>query len=95
MNLCKIISTLTLIYICIALSGCVAPPRILVSQDFIGERSVQYLMQKSGTTVAKNKEDKTQLFNFYMRICNITDEGKESDCQETSILRNVQAKSVY
>ena len=81
---------------CIMMSGCMmsAPNRILVSQDYVGERSVQYLMQKTGKTTGK-EEDKVELFNFYARICTITENGKESDCKDTLILRNVQSKPVY
>ena len=94
MNIHKMISALILAFVCVVASGCAAPPRILVSQTYVGERSVQYLMQKTGGTTGKSK-DKVQLFNFSMRICNITDEGKESDCKETPVLRNVQSKPVY
>jgi hypothetical protein len=87
------ISILIFAFVCAFACSCVAPPRILVSQAYVGDRSVQYLMQKAGD--ASKDKKKVQLFNFSMRICNITDEGKESDCKETPVLRNVQSKPVY
>ena len=87
------ISTLVLAFVSVFACSCAAPPRILVSQTYVGDRSVQYLMQKTGG--ASKDKKKVQLFNFSMRICNITDEGKESDCKETPVLRNVQSKPVY
>ena len=93
MNIHKMISTLVLAFVSVFACSCAAPPRILVSQTYVGDRSVQYLMQKAGD--ASKDKKKVQLFNFSMRICNITDEGKESDCKETPVLRNVQSKPVY
>ena len=95
MNIYKTIALLIFSFVCLAASGCVpVSSRILVSQDYVGDRSVQYLMQKTGREVGP-EEEKVELFNFYTRVCNITDDGKESDCKETLILRNVQSQPVY
>jgi len=93
MFLTKLISILALTASCVALSGCGAPPQILVSQDFVGERSVQYLMQKTGTS--GTKKNKVQLFNFSTRICSVTKEGQQTDCVNTLILENIKAKPIY
>ena len=93
MTITKMISALLITAACVMLTGCFASPKILVSQDFVGERSVQYVMQKTITT--GGKKDKKQLFNFSVRICSVGSDGKQTDCQDTTVLENVQAKPVY
>jgi hypothetical protein len=95
MSITKMISALLLATACLAVSGCSAPTRMLVSQDFVGERSVQYLMQKTVTIGSAKSKNKTQLYNFFTRICSVSQEGKQEDCVDTLILENVQSKPIY
>jgi len=100
MSFSKIMCIFALGAVCFLASGCSAPSRVLVSQKFVGERSVQYLMQQTGGSITKGsgKQKKTvDLKNFFLRVCNITDSGKEdeSSCQEKLVLENVTSRPVY
>ncbi len=67
------------------LTAC-APPKVLVDQAFIGERrTAKLIMQRSYA----------DQFDQYIRICTLTAGGREVDCEDTLILEDVTADSVY
>lgn len=72
-----------------ALSGCAAPSKVLIGQQFIGkERSVKILM-----TQPQGSGDDRQV-DQYVRVCTLK-EGQEVDCKDTLVLENVRPGSLY
>jgi thermostable 8-oxoguanine DNA glycosylase len=68
-------------------SGCAGvAPKVLTSQSFLDEERIALtLFQNAGIKV-----DDKDLFHFYMRMCNVLDDGQERDCKDSVILENVQ-----
>lgn len=74
-------------FVMLLTSAC-APPKIMVSQGFAGDKSAQYLMRPAGSN------DDQQTYNFYIRICNLGDDASTSGCQDTLLLENVTNRPV-
>jgi hypothetical protein len=74
-------------------AGCSPPPRILTSQDFLGDTKVfDEIMQLSGTADPTTKQ---HLFNFSVRICTVEANATGSNCKDTPVLDNVNPRSIY
>lgn len=75
------------------IEGCGPPPRILTSQDFLGEAKVfDEIMQASGQ---QDPSSKQQLFNFSVRVCTVEANATGSNCKDTPVLDNVDPRSIY
>lgn len=73
--------------------GC-APPKVLVSHSYAStDKSVEAFIQKSGASVG-GTENKTDLFNVYVRVCNQESNNTTTGCKDTLILDNVDPKSL-
>ena len=68
------------------LTSACAPPKIMISQGFAGDKSSQYLMRPAGSN------DDQKMYNFYIRICDLADDASTSNCQDTLLLENVTNK---
>lgn len=76
-----------------ALAGC-APPKVLVGHSYASrDKSIETFIQKSGATVGSG-DDKTNLFNVYMRVCDQDANNATARCQDTLILANVNPESI-
>lgn len=67
-------------------SACAPPPFVLVDQKFFGEnKTAKVIMQQSGEGV----------FDEFIRVCDVTPTGEESNCKDTLVLENVVPWSLY
>lgn len=60
-----------------AATGCI-PPRVLVSEELVGPRTVKYALQRND-----------HLYNFSARVCDVDDHGDEINCSDTMLLTDV------
>lgn len=68
-------------------TGC-SIPKVLVDQSFLGEtRSAKIILTRSA------EADGT--FDQFLRVCTLDQAGKDTDCKDTLILKNVIPGSVY
>jgi hypothetical protein len=66
-------------------AACGPPPRVLIDQQFVGEKRVaRVFMQRNG-----------DVFDQHLRICTIGQSGQESDCKDSLILDKVIPGSLY
>jgi hypothetical protein len=80
-------------FLATALSGCVAPSKILVSNNFNSDdKTTKILILDSGQINPLNKQ---KLFNVFVRTCGIDAQANESACQDTKVAENVIPGSVY
>lgn len=76
-----------------ALSGCTAPSKILVANNFNSDdKTTKILILDSGQM---NPATKQKLFNVFVRLCNIDAQASESACKDTKVAENVIPGSVY
>jgi hypothetical protein len=76
-----------------ALSGCSAPSKILVANNFNSDdKTTKILILDSGQI---NPATKQKLFNVFVRMCAIDAQAKETACQDTKVAENVIPGSVY
>jgi hypothetical protein len=76
-----------------ALSGCVAPSKILVANNFnADDKTTKILITDSGHI---NPATKQKLFNVFVRTCGIDAQASETACQDTKVAENVIPGSVY
>lgn len=70
------------------------PPKVLVGHVYASDdKSINTFIQKSGASVGSN-DDKTDLFNVYMRVCNQDANNSTNACKDSLILSNVNPKSL-
>lgn len=80
------------------LTGCMAYiPSTMSSNQFLGERAVQYTVrqtQQEQTTTDEegNQETQEARFNLYVRLCNLDNAGKLTGCKQSLILANIDPK---
>ena len=72
-----------------ALACSCGTPRFLVGDGFIGSRGEKTIL------VPKAAADKTVLYDYVLRICDIDKAGAESNCKDTTVLANVISHSIY
>jgi hypothetical protein len=72
--------------------GC-ASPRVLLTNNIVEGRSVKYVMQKTGNEVTTNSAGQTTtgqgMYDYSIILCDFDDQGKEQNCGDTLLLRNV------
>jgi len=82
MRICKIVLATTAMLIALVMLSSCATPGVLMNRDFVGkadEKTRKYYVQKAdGGT-----------FNAYFRVCDIDNDGKETNCKDTLVLDNV------
>lgn len=75
------------------LVGCGSPQKVLIHNNYVGPtKTAKVLILDSG------KEDpstKKRLFNLFVRNCDMSPDGSETNCKDTVILENVDPSSVY
>ena len=97
MNFVKKTSLFTaLLFFVIAAIGCATPPsQTMVDVDLIGDRTVKYLLLDPGQSAedALVEEltgvEQGQEFHFAVRICDIGEDRREVNCQDTIVLEKV------
>lgn len=63
-----------------------ATPKVMVGHEFLGaSRTTKLVIQKTAEDV----------FDTYVRICNLAPDGQEQNCVDTLVLSNVNPSSVY
>lgn len=73
--------------------GC-APPKVLVGHSYAtSDKSIETLIEKSGASVGSGN-NKQNLFNVYMRVCNQQSTNEIAECKDTLILDNVTPNSI-
>lgn len=72
----------------LAVAGGCRKPLYLVGDSFVGGRGVKVLYSPS-VTVGGPNDQKVQLFDYQLRICDYDAEGGESNCATSTILSNV------
>lgn len=80
--------TLLVIPSCIAAlaAGACATPKVMVGHEFLGAtRTTKLIIQKTAEDV----------FDTYVRICDLAPDGQEQRCVDTLVLSNVNPSSVY
>ena len=80
--------SLLFVWCALAIAGC-APPKVLVAHSYATtDKSIEALLQRSGETgVGQNKSN---LFNVFMRVCDQGADNTQSNCKDTVILENVR-----
>lgn len=80
----------------IAFSGCATPPvHTMVDADFVGDRTVKYMLLDPGRSRAVSaidaatEEDLPSEFHFSVRICELGDNRQEINCEDSVVLRRV------
>lgn len=63
-------------------AGCAAP-KVLRTNDIVGDRAVRTIYQSAGTA------DGQGLYNYYKQICDYDAQGQTTNCGETLVLTNV------
>jgi hypothetical protein len=76
--------------LCAALVGC-GTPRYLVGDTFTGSRTSKTILMPTANATDK----KEVLYNYVVRLCDVDAEGVESNCNDTVVLENVIANSIY
>lgn len=66
--------------------GCVTP-RVLVSQEMIGDRVAKFTYMRTGAT--GSGKDAKVLFDFGVVLCDFDNAGKETNCGDTLLMQNV------
>ncbi|MBL9039340.1 MAG: hypothetical protein JNG84_12550 [Archangium sp.] len=82
---------LTLVWALVAASlfaGC-GPTKMLVGDGFVGPRGEKTILLPVGG------DKKQALYNYILRICDIDNNGVESNCKDTTVLANVMPQSIY
>jgi hypothetical protein len=81
----------------VLLSSCAtSPDAYLVGNEYVGERSVMYLIvpqQKSieeKVVTAAVGVQQGNLLDFHVRICDVKENGSEGACKQTLVLENVR-----
>lgn len=83
-----------LVLVCVLASGGCAPPKILVDHSYAtADKSLEILIQRSGEAVSTG-QNKTNLFNVFMRVCNQGADNTQANCRDSVILENVDPKSL-
>ncbi len=65
------------IIIATASAGCL-PPKVLVSEELVGQRSVKYIVQRTDP-----------YYDLTARVCDFDAAGNEVNCNDTLLLGNV------
>lgn len=73
----------------IGASACVPQP-VLVRQELIGGKSVKHLLVQTAAT-----DGDGNLYDYVMRVCDYNEQGLETGCKDSTILKSVKAQSVY
>ena len=90
----RTLRTLGLAVLALSAFGC-APPKVLVNHAYAStDKSIQTFIQKSGAAVGSSSENKTDLFNVYLRVCNQAADNTTANCKDTLILENVNPNSI-
>lgn len=71
------------------LGGCAAPSRILIGQTFIGKDKTFKVMMTQ-----PQGDDDDRVSDQYMRVCTLQ-AGKEINCKDTLVLKDVRPGSLY
>jgi hypothetical protein len=73
--------------------GC-AVPKVLVDHSYAtSDKSLEILIQRSGEAVGTG-QNKTNLFNVFMRVCNQGADNTQANCKDSVILENVDPRSL-
>ncbi|MCX7943038.1 MAG: hypothetical protein N2746_00810 [Deltaproteobacteria bacterium] len=72
-----------------------APKKVLIANEFMGENKTAKLLMLPRTDTVSSGKENVRLFNYYLRICNLTPDNKEENCKDTLILENVNPRSLY
>lgn len=72
--------------------GACVPPKILVTNSFLGDNKVsKFYIQQSGKVAQKQT-----LYNFGLRVCDMApQDGAQSNCKDTTVLEDVFPQSIY
>lgn len=70
------------------LGGC-APKMVLAGHDYVGQKSVLYVLQQA--PMAGND----QAYDLLLRVCSHDDGGQLSECKNSTVLKNVYAQPIY
>ncbi len=84
--------------------GCVIPPaQTMVDTDFVGERTVEYLLVDPLRESVEDQEDpsffsmllaadeeRNPNYYFAVRICDVGTDGQQANCETSEVLRNVR-----
>lgn len=63
-----------------------ATPKVMVGHEFLGpNRTTKLVIQKTAEEV----------FDTFVRICDLTADGREQNCVDTLVLSNVNPSSIY
>jgi hypothetical protein len=83
-----------LLALCALAAAACAPPKILVDHSYATtDKSLEILIQRSGEAVNTGQQ-KTNLFNVFMRVCNQGADNSQASCKDSVILENVDPKSL-
>lgn len=74
-------------------TGCA--PKVLTRNTFVGDRTAKYIMQQTGSVGSGSKSQNSGLYDYSIEICDLTNEGTETSCSESVLLRNVRVGKVH
>lgn len=75
-------------------TGCA--PKVLTRNTFVGDRTAKYIMQQTGSLSSGGRNSQSAgLYDYSIEICDLTDSGAETSCQESVLLRNVRVGRIH
>ena len=92
----KRLLALTVVMASLLAAGC-ARPKYLVRNAFIEGRNVKYILEPaaSGQTASMGNNQKVQMYDFSVRVCDYGNADAETNCNTSLILSDVWPGSVY
>lgn len=76
-------------------TGCA--PKVLTRNTFVGDRTAKYIMQQTGSISSGSGRNSSSagLYNYSIEICDLTDDGNETNCNESVLLGNVRVSRIH
>lgn len=92
----KKIIILAVVAMSLTFTGCVSP-QWLTSNKFLGEDKTmkEFYAKRIQAGQILTGDDKTEYFDYTVRVCNVADDGTLSQCMDTVVLENVMQNTLY
>lgn len=67
------------------------PKKVVLSNRYLSSSKTVKTLMLPSSKAAKD----TKLFHYFIRVCDLDEMGKETNCQDTLVLENVNPASLY
>lgn len=90
----RYVMTATILAGALLATGCA--PKVLTRNTFVGDRTAKYLMQQTGSIGSGGRNSQSAgVYDYTIEICDLTNDGNETSCQESLLLRNVRVGRIH